>query len=295
MRTLFGLVCSLMFVFTGFAPLLNLSKHSAHTYEELPEFFMSGDFLCMDTGSLDGGIGALGGGGIGYTPVQIQETIYYYTRTQTSFRNNRLQGLSHQYCGLTSGMDTFGWHNRFVPNLIPGHDAGFYFMGVWIWRGATPALSAFATQLRVDLGIGASGGVTVPGYLNGMHVMANRQGRTFTHNNVWQGSNNLRPDFRQHLREGRLLNLFMQTYNTTSHPENLFRPSTPGVHNISLVFWTGNHMMVAYGYRDIFYFDENGNLIQHDLWLYVNHGHGLGMTLISRHTNVSNAFSVRIA
>ncbi|MCL2847835.1 MAG: hypothetical protein FWE13_03690, partial [Firmicutes bacterium] len=230
------------------------------------------------------------------SPIEFwTERINFNRRTQSGFAiaDRTPHWLSDYHCGVTGGAVVFGFYNRRINNLIPNQTAGMYMSGRWMWSGRQEG--ARELQSRLFMLMGGGHGVTIHQYIWGMMMQAGLKGRSITLQSVRTGHNQLNEAaMTAAFRRGELVSLFMAGYSivpfagiqTHTDHDLIF-------HNIS----SGNHIMIAYGYRRIRYYNEANQLIRNDIYLYVKTGFQLpahALVPLYRIGAVSDAFITHI-
>jgi len=186
-------------------------------------------------------------------------------------------------CGPTGGANIVAYFNRIHPNLIPGHRAGMQIGNTFIWAsGDSPGIHNMQTELFHLMG-GNRDGVTENQYMWGLERFA-RDRRFFkTLIDYFHGMNQMQ-SIRYAFHNNMLVSLFMKDFNIffnhglTSFPER-------GYDSASFSLYAGNHIMIAYGYEIVSYFNANNVMFRQDTYLYVNTGldHPLQRTRINTH------------
>lgn len=216
----------------------------------------------------------------------FSETINYASKQESMFvQNPGLPGYGSSLgCGIVAGGNIVAWYNKQYPQLIPGHTAGQYFWGNWMWSSANAYTSAMNTQLAADMGA-VNNGVTINGYLGGLNTYATGKGRSFTSANMMAGGgigNVLNLGYKSALENGQLMTIFLDTFNVldTTSVDSF---ENQGYDIVSMEEYSGAHIMAVYGYREISYLNAQHQVFRQDIYLFVHTGFGgtLGMTRIT--------------
>ncbi|MCL2591721.1 MAG: hypothetical protein FWD82_00005 [Defluviitaleaceae bacterium] len=222
------------------------------------------------------------------------ERVNFNRRTQSGFAiaDRTPHWLSDYHCGVTGGAVVFGFYNRRINNLIPNQTAGMYMSSRWMWSGRQEG--ARELQSRLFMLMGGGHGVTIHQYIWGMMMQAGLKGRSITLQSVRAGHNQLNEAaMTAAFRRGELVSLFMAGYSIVGFTGiETFADHDLIFHNIS----NGNHIMIAYGYRRIRYYNASNQLIRNDIYLYVKTGFSMGHALVPlyRIGEVSDAFITHI-
>jgi len=229
----------------------------------------------------------------GGTPVQnIIEHIQYSRREivmNTIFPG--LPNYSGINCGVTGAGNKIAFYNIQFPELIPGHNPGFQLGANWFWSPTTPQIRAMMDELDVRMGGRGPGGVTFWEYVAGFANFTVSRGVTPTLDTVRAGNNAVLPSFFTAIANGVPVSLFLNGYNTTNGPSI----HSTG-HDIRvLTRHSGGHIMIAFGYQRVYYFDHNDNLFRQDLYLRVSSGFGTTTwTRINTHSILDHAITLHM-
>lgn len=280
----FGIILALMLIFAGTVGIAVPSGNSsnaayAYSSENATSYFVSGgEYLGL-----------------------FSETINYAHKQEKMFvQNPGLPGYGSSLgCGIVAGGNIVPWYNKQYPELIPGHTAGQYFWGNWLWASANAHTAAMNTQLAADMGT-VNNGVTINGYLGGLNTYATGKGRSFTSANMMATGGNgnvLNPGYKAALESGQLMTIFLDTFNIlgTTSVESF---ESQGYDNVYMEEYYGGHVMAVYGYREISYLNAQYQMFRQDIYLFVHIGFGgtLGMTRITNfnHGMIDAAYTTHI-
>ena len=223
----------------------------------------------------------------------INETIYYARRDVDQYYLN--PGLPLYYgnsCGIIAGGVSIAHFNVDYTNLIPGHTAGKYVLGKWSWTGQNNYIDDLFAQLYIDMDAN-SYGVTIAGYLDGLDTYVDRQGYEFTSTNTMNGSALDLGACISAFQSGELVSIFMDGFNVTDGPLASF---AGGEDLFILEEYAGAHVMAAYGYAIVEYFDEFETMFRQDTFLAVNNGFGdLGYVRINANITIDDCYAINVA
>ena len=226
----------------------------------------------------------------------VTERIYYHRRVVNNFQisDGLPSYLSRYSCGITAGGVAVSYFNRSFPELIPNHTAGRYLLGRWLWGAQGAGVNSMFSSLFSMMGA-TSQGVTMDGYLNGMRTYAASRGRTATFTSVRSGNNRLNAaQYQAAFRQGRLLSVFMSGFGVT--PLHYFHTGN-GYDVVRSYVDTTSHIMIAFGYRHVYYYNAANQRTRSDVYLYVHTGFSSPITALLplyRFGNVDNAFITHI-
>jgi len=199
----------------------------------------------------------------------VDETIYYTRREVNMFvHNTELPAHISQYtCGINAGGNIVGWYNKDYPEMIPGHAAGYLRGGRWYWNTPTAPYNAMYDDLFVAMG-GNPNGVTINEYTRGLLSYTRDKDMLFTLQNVRGNDNWLIPIYKTYLQSNRLISVFLNSYNLG---HGVMTPQA-GKDTINFTQYDGRHVVVAYGYAEISYFDSQNTMFREDTYLLVASG-----------------------
>ena len=228
------------------------------------------------------------------TPIgRASERIYYSDSVIDTFipTPNRMPVYGAVNCGATAGINTIAWYNRELSNLIPGHAAGRYIGSSWVWTGQNQTILDLFAVIDTFMGGGGSNGVTINGYLTGIISYANARGYGIAISDTRAGNNSLKSSFKTSIRAGGLVALFLDTFNVTA---SMGVEHFNGYDLISLTQFSGCHVMVAYGYKEVTYLDEYGNVFRQDMYARVQTGYENGWIRINDFCTLDAAWLTHI-
>jgi len=233
----------------------------------------------------------------GGSPINFwNERVYFSRRTQGGYviRDATPIWRSPYSCGITAGASALGFYNRQFSGFIPNQVAGRYILGRWSWNGSGDGARVLFSDLFRRMNA-THQGVTMNGYLDGLRSYTASRGRNISLLTTRTGSNQLNiAALSAAFRRGEIVSLFMAGFSivtldsivTSANHDTIFHNSH-----------AGNHIMVAYGYRNIRYYNAANQLIRNDVYLYVHSGLDVigSRALVPLHIGyVSNAFITRV-
>ena len=197
-------------------------------------------------------------------------------------------------CGATSGAIIIAYFNRIFPTLIPGHVAGMQLGNHFIWAPelSSPLLLNMFSEIHQLMG--GQNGVTQQMFLSGLTTYVTSRGLSFGTTIAHTGPNHINLEFINSIQHNRPVAMFFRdSFNIVENMRGIER--FPDHDIVRLTQLAGNHVMTAYGYYMVQYFDVNNRMFRQDTYLYINSGFGeLVRTRINTHTTISNAFSINI-
>ena len=229
----------------------------------------------------------------------VSERIDYHRRESITNRTNppAPSYATNYTCGVTAGSVIIAYHNRTMPNLIPGHNAGIMLPnGAFLWApGSSPGLLNTYTAIFNAMG-GCMGGVTMLQWMGGMSSFIGQRGHSVIFGAAHTGPNSLNQTyFRNQIANGRPVALFLNGFNIMGGG-GLQVFSEQGFDLVTFGAYAGAHIMVAYGYNIVSYFDANDVMFRQDVYLNVNTGLGPNAFIrINTHAHMDWAMSLVIS
>jgi hypothetical protein len=218
------------------------------------------------------------------------ETINYAYRTTTLYiiPNEMTTFLSSYSCGITAGGNLINYYNRQFPQLIPGHSSGRIFLGNWVWYGQNNIIRDMYDDLYVRMN-GTPLGVTNAGYRAGLTSYAASKGRTMTYQSSMTGSN-LNNTYKTALLDNKIVSIFVDGYNIIS-PGSF--TTSQGADVLQIWIYGGAHIMVAYGFYEVKYFNSSNINFRTDNYLLVGTGFsqpGRGFLRLNQNVTIDDCF-----
>ena len=205
------------------------------------------------------------------------ETISYSRKevTQyvinTSFPNyyNSNASLTNT-CANVGGANVVGYYDRYYDDLIPNCTVGitrsnrytYYPMNINNDK-IQSVIDKLYTSMKTNT---KENGTSEEDCLNGLKTYVQSQGRSITYTST-MANNALNLDkFDSQLKEGNPVMLFLSGYNFVSLADSGSKAS------ISKDVYSGNHIVVAYGYQKVDYYNAGNTLIKSYTYIYVSTG-----------------------
>lgn len=192
-------------------------------------------------------------------------------------------------CGAVAGAIVVGYYDKYFPNLIPGW-VSHYSSGTYRMQDATyvPALERELYDLMQTNVAGS--GVSEAECKDGLAAYVHSKGYSIQYGAVANGSSIDYNACKATIDEGKVILLFM-------HAGDLYSVSrSDGYDTVIPTTVTSSHIMVAYGYQEINYYN-NGVLFRTDRYLNVCTGQIAGKVAlykISPH-NLAAAYAITIS
>lgn len=238
-----------------------------------------------------------------YSETATQNTVtdaFSYSRKEVvsykinnSFPNyHNTNALLTNTCANVAGANVIGYYDRYYEELIPNCAAG-------ILRGTNYSYYPMNTfkekkQAVIDWLYAAmktntiDDGTTEDDCLEGLAEYVQEKGRSITYSSVMTGAELNFDEFETELKEGKPIMFFLSGYNYVS-----VNDSGNSV-TITINEYTGNHIVVAYGYQKIDYYNANNSLIESNIYIFISTGieSTSGFYLLNYGGNINSAKAV---
>ncbi len=219
--------------------------------------------FCDDLSYLDGTSN-------GYTT----EEIKYATKKETSFfahptfpdYYNTNSSISNT-CANSAGANVLGYYNRYYSDLIPGNNVGairgdmYYYFPM---AASTSIKQGVINTLYTLMGTNTPApGTTQAQFKSGMASYVKGKNKTITYTNVMSNSKFSVDKAKASFDKGEPIILYLSGYNLTDYQD------VNSVYKLYKYDFTANHMMVAYGYSKIEYYDSSSKLVKTIEYLHI--------------------------
>ena len=196
-------------------------------------------------------------------------------------------------CAVHSGGNAIVYYDRIYDELIPGYKHKYVWGGFTYGTQNDAVDNMFATLY--DMMGTDSRGTSIEGFKSGMRQYVSLRGRSI---NITQATGNyygVNLDYlKTQLEAEKVAAVFLDTFSIVT-----FEGLSPkdGYDHITHYVYNGHHVMLVYGYRDIYYYNANGSLKQRDTYLYVSTGYtssALGLLDITHFCNVDDVYILEV-
>lgn len=204
------------------------------------------------------------------------EYVNYTTKTET---DQFLLGAVPKYsdisdhpntCANTAGATAIGYYDRYYDNLIPDFTAGRLIRDLYVYYGHSDAVQDVIDDLYVRMGTNTTGdGTTASGFRSGLQSYIAAHGQNITYPSVVSGGAINLTTLANALDNKKIAVLFVSGY--TLIPSGNFNVSSTQ-DKFSKSYYSGAHVLIAYGYRTEKYYNASGNLFKEITLLYVATG-----------------------
>ncbi len=211
------------------------------------------------------------------TQIAETETIYYSRKDSTIYQINstfpdyyNTNASLTNTCANVAGANIVGFYDKYYDNLIPNYTAGiqrgnnYTYYPMSLNKDKKQAVintlyTAMLTNTKND-------GTTQDDFQNGLKAYVQSQGRNISYTSVMTNGSFSLTKFDTELRKGSPVALFLSGYN--------FAALTDSGSQVTITknVYEGNHIVVAYGYQKIDYYNANNNLVKSNTYIYVSSG-----------------------
>lgn len=180
--------------------------------------------------------------------------------------------LSRYTCGVSAGGVAIGFYDRLYEELIPNH-AGSTIWGKYFYGSHDAEVEIMYDSLYTKMNA-TSAGVTLNGYTNGVKSYTSSKGRITTFTSVMNGTQINASQYKTAIINGKLLTVFMDGFSIIDFGSF---STYNGYDKIYTYVNIGCHVMVAYGFLDVSYYNSSNQCFRKDTYLYVSSGYSIPM------------------
>ncbi len=221
-----------------------------------------------------------------YTSKTIEDYVNPYEAP--SFKAGRVNT-----CVVDAGGNVMVYYDRIFDELVPDYKHK-YVWGVFTYSSQNEGVNKMFDTLYDMMGT-TNDGTNIPGFKKGMKAYTASRGHDINLMQVTGSYHNVNIEgLKKQLKAEKPAVIFLNTYSVTAFggiEENV------GHDIIKHSTYSGTHAMVVYGFKDIYYYDEDARLKQRDTFLYVSTGIGslpLAMVDITRLCTVDDIYITEV-
>ncbi len=196
-------------------------------------------------------------------------------------------------CVVEAGGNVIAFYDRIYDELIEGYQHK-YIWGKFTYGSQNDAVTNMFATLANMMGL-TEQGTTIDGFKTGMTQYVQSRGRNINLPQATGSYLNTNIDYlKEQLSQGKMAVMFFSGFSITSFGEYAVGN---GQSNMTYALYDGHHAVVLYGYRDIFYYNENRRLIERDTFFYASTGYNTverALMSISNFCNVDDVYIVDI-
>lgn len=229
------------------------------------------------------------------------ETIYYSRKDTTTYQINssfpdyyNTNSSLTNTCANVAGANIVGFYDRYYDDLIPSYTTGiqrgnnytYYPMSLNKDKKQS-VINMLYTSMKTNT---KNDGTTQDDFQNGLKEYVQLQGRNISYTSVMTNGTFSLTKYETELRKGNPVALFLSGYNFVV----LVDSGSQVI--ITKNVYEGNHIVVAYGYQKINYYNANNNLVKSNIYIYVSSGINTvkGYYLLNNGGNINAAEAVAI-
>lgn len=219
------------------------------------------------------------------TSAYVNPSYPYYYNTNNDLKNG---------CANVAGASIIGFYDRFYENLIPDSTPGFIRRDIYTYypigidMGKKQAvIDALYVSMKTN---NPHAGTSQANYKSGLEEFVESKDMNITFTSVMTNGNFDSSKAMAQLNAGRPITLYLQGYNISNVED------TGSNARIMKVIYLTNHVMIAYAYQKIDYYNVNGTLINSKIYLNISSGE-MGVTgvyIVNNNGILNDAESVNI-
>ena len=224
------------------------------------------------------------------------ESIDFTTKEFTSIQTDGgvplyvKAGSLENACGAVAGSQIVAFYDKYFPNLIPGWDSYYTSNGNYRLQNSTyitPLMNELYDLMQINV---KGDGVSESEFKSGLQTYFTNHGYTASFQSVKSGSTLNYSSCKTAINANKLIVMFTTPGNIYDINENTYRDT------IVPITISGNHIMIAYGYVDVYYYNATG-LFRSDYYLLVATGRDNPKTAYYKinSTNLEAAYIVNVA
>lgn len=201
----------------------------------------------------------------------------------------QVSGMSNA-CGAVAGSTIVAFYDKYYENLIPDWVSYYPASGMYRLQDSVH-VPAVMWELYDLMQTNVKGeGVSEQEFVDGLKAYINKQGYSVSMQNVVSGSNIDYQACKNAINNNKVIALL-------SHAGDIYMlGEKSGQDIITPVNIAGSHIMVAYGYYEVNYYNSNNTLFRTDIYLNVSTGINVYQTALYKINphNLSSAYIVNI-
>lgn len=196
-------------------------------------------------------------------------------------------------CVVEASGNAIAYYDIMFDELIEGYSHR-YIWGKFTYGSQNDAVTNMFRSLANMMGL-TEQGTTIDGFKSGMKQYVEGRGRNI--NLIQATGSYLNTDIdylKSQLSQGKMAVMFFSGFSITAFGEYSLGN---GQSNMTYAIYDGHHAVVLYGYRDVYYYDADGGLIERDTFFYASTGYAsvnLALVSISNFCNVDDVYVVDI-
>lgn len=224
-------------------------------------------------------------------------TISYNSRTVDVYNtpggapNYRQVSDMSNACGAVAGTTIVGFYDKYYDNMIPGWVSYYPASGLYRLQDSTYVPGVMWEMYDLMQTNVKDVGVSEQEFVDGLKAYINKQGYSVSMQNVVSGSSIDYQACKDALNNNKVIALL-------SHAGDIYELGEYSGHDtVTSINIAGSHIMVAFGYYEINYYDSSSKLFRTDIYLEVATGlasRATALYKINPH-NLSSAYIVNVS
>lgn len=193
-------------------------------------------------------------------------------------------------CGAVAGTTIVAFYDKYYENMIPGWNS-YYASGLYRLQDSTYVPGVMWEMYDLMQTNVKDVGVSEQEFVSGLKAYINKQGYSVSMQNVVSGSSIDYQACKDALNNNKVIALL-------SHAGDIYELGEYSGHDtVTTINIAGSHIMVAFGYYEINYYDSNNKLFRTDMYLEVATGLSVPQTALYKVNphNLSSAYIVNIS
>lgn len=204
-------------------------------------------------------------------------------------------GIYRNTCANTAGAILLGYYEKSYDELIPNFKAARVIRDKVLFATQTDAVQKVIDELYVKMDTNNGGnGTTVNGFQNGLRQYVNEKGKNIEYTALVSNENLNIEQYKESIKNNIPVVLFVSKY-TMIPLTGISQSGNSDTYNKKL--YGGDHVLVAYGIREIQYYGNAGNLTKSTTLLMVATGYSqdpLVYVQIDDRMRIIDGYSVNI-
>lgn len=201
----------------------------------------------------------------------------------------QISGMTNA-CGAVAGAEIVAFYDKYYENMIPGW-VSYYASGTYRLQDSVYVPNVMWQLYELMQTNVKDVGVSEQEFVSGLKAYINNQGYSVNMQNVVSGSSIDYQACKNAINSNKVIAIL-------SHAGDVYDLGEYSGHDtVTSISIAGSHIMVAYGYYEVSYYNSNNNLFRTDMYLEVATGLSLPQTALYKVNphNLSSAYIVNIS
>lgn len=199
-------------------------------------------------------------------------------------------------CANVAGSIVLGYYDKTYDEIIADFTSARVIRDKVLFNVQNEAVQGVMDKLYVYMGTNSTsnGGTTVPGFKNGLSSYVTEKGRSITYETI--KSNNVfdKIKYTDAINSGNPVVLFMSKYSLVAIKDFSVSDTQD---KIDISLFTGNHVLIGYGIKEITYYDVSGNVSRQLIFLMAATGYkqdALSYILLDDYGTIYEGYKINI-